>query len=254
VERALAYVIGVILLCDLAVVGVHLLDERTSLVSGVPAVERRGPDEVEVVPGEGQAFVRGTAERVVAEQAQVQALKTPLTITAVERGEGRLEIEQAIVGGRRVTISWDGGTPLPLSGGGELVLGATYVEVGPEGAMYRLDGAPRRFTAGTYTAGAAVGVGEAGIAAPRDSVRFTADDQTVLVSRGGVVVRRDPAPLDLLGPGAVLVEGSLDVQWPDRRQEVTRVTFDGGPYRVTVTPGGGRTSIDAIFQGRLDIA
>ena len=251
-QRVLAFAIGLLIVCNAAVVTVHYLDDHTSLVSGRPTISGTiAPDDVKVVPGEGQAFVTGTVDEVVAEAAQVQPIKTPFTINAVERGVGRVSIEKALVGGRRVTITWDGGTPLPVSGTGELVLGSTRVTVNGDGPVYSLDGAARTFGAGTYSLRTTVGVGTTGIGTPQEGVSFTADTQTVLVTRGAVVVRLDPQKLDLLGPGKLTLKGKLKVQYPTRTDTVGSVTFGGGPYRATVDPAGagGTITVDAILQG-----
>ena len=242
----LAFLVVVVLLSDLAVIGVHFLDEKTTLVSG-----RRSPpvtQEPEIVPSPGQAFVTGEIELLTADKAQAAALQSPFTITG-QPGQSRLDIEKAVVGGQRVTISWDGGTPLPISGDGGLELGAAPVQVDGEGITWSLDGAPRTFVAGTYAVGAPVAVGTGGLASPREGVEFTADDQTVLVSRGGAVIRLDPAKLELKGPGTLEVEGKLRVRYPDRRSETSNVRFGEGPFQVTVEPDGDKLQINALLQG-----
>lgn len=252
-RRGLAFLIGLVLVCDLAVVGVHLLDENTTLVSGdagpVDTRERR------VLPGPGQAFLTGDVERLVADNAHGKTLESPFTITAVERGVGRLSIEKALVNGRRVTISWDGGTPLPISGEGGLDLGPTHVEIDKEGVAWSLDGAGRTFVPGTYDVGAPVAVGAQGIATPQEGVEFTADAETVLVARGGVVVRieiGDGDGVELEGPGKLEVSGNLEVQFPDRRSDTSSIRFGEGPFRLTVDLEGDKLKLDAVLQGQVD--
>jgi hypothetical protein len=251
----LAFVIALVLLCDLAVVVVHALDANTTLVTGGRGqASRTESTEVEVVPGPGQAFVTGTIDKLAVDGAQVPPLPTPLTITAVERGRGKLAIEKALVGGRRVTITWDGGTPLPVSGNGGIDLGTTHVDADGESLVYSLGGAPRTFVPGTYTLGSTVAVGTgAGLAAPRDGVQFTADKDTVLAPTGDVVVRLAAQKVDLVGPGKLQVTGELKVRFPDRRQDASTVTFGAGPYRVSLDPGNGGVTIDAILQGSVDV-
>lgn len=246
----LGFLIVLVLVADLAVVGVHWLDESTSLVTG--RVRQVAPDNPGVVPNEGQAFVTGTVEKVSAD-AQVQPVAAPFTITAVERGAGRASIENALVGGRRVTITWDGGTPLPVSGEGALELGKTHVEVDANGVVLSLDGAPRVFRPGTYSLGATVAVGTTGVATPREGVQFTADDQTVLTSRGNVVIREELQRIDMLGPGQVGMAGRLRVQFRDRTANAVTAYLKEGPYRVTVDPTSGRLTVDAILQGDVDL-
>ena len=242
-----AFLVVVVLLADLAVVGIHLLDENTSLVRRKTPVTTEPP---EVLPAPGQAFVGGELERLVAEKAQAGPIPTPLTITG-ERGVSRLAIETALVGGNRVTISWDGGTPLPISGKGGLELGATHVEITGDGTTWSLDGAGRTFVAGEYSADAPVAVGTGGIATPRDGIEFTAANQTVLVSRGGAVIQLDPGKVEITGPGTLEASGKLRVRYPDRRSEAASVRFGEGPFQATVEPSGGKLRLSAVLQGEV---
>lgn len=255
VPRRLAPIAGflaaLVLVCDLAVVGVHYLNDHTTLVAGKPKTVQTETTEVAVVPAAGQAFVTGTLDRLAADNAQVEPLATPLTITG-ERGVANITIDKALVGGKRVTINWNGGTPMPISGGGALDLGATHVEVSGDGIVYSLDGAARTFAAGTYSIGTSVGVGATGIATPQDRVTFTADAQTVLTSKGNPVIKTDVGKVDLLGPGKLRASGKLKVQYPDRSVSSSLVTFGDGPYRVTVDTEGSAVKLDAILQGPVD--
>ena len=244
---ATAFGVVLVLLCNLAVLGIHLLDANTSLVSD-RRVGPATPAEPTVVPREGQAFVRGRVEQVSLDGAQVQ-LTVPFTITAAERGAGRATIENALVSGQRVTISWDGGTPLPISGEGGLDLGATHVEFDGSGAAYSVHGAARQFMPGTYSLGTAVAVGTGGLATPREGVRFTADSRTVLASQGNVVVKRDPQRVELRGPGKVGMSGDLEVQFANRTAKARSVNLGEGPYEITVEPAGGGLRVDAVLQG-----
>jgi hypothetical protein len=241
----LAFLIGLVLLSDLAVVGVYFLDSTTDLVSGKTTGTAPAP---EIRPGPGQAFVSGEVERLAADKAQGAPLRSPFTITG-EPGVARLSIEKALVGGRRVTISWDGGTPLPISGDGGLELGATHVELDGTGVTWSLDGAARTFMPGTYSVGAPVAVGTGGLAAPREGVEFTADDQTVLASRGNAVVHLDPTRVELKGPGTLEVNGKLRVQYPERHSQTSSVRFGEGPFQVTVEPAGEKLRVNAVLQG-----
>ena len=250
---ALAFAIILVFVCDVAVVGVHLLDDHTSLVS------RRGPGqsddgaaETTLVPRAGQVFVTGTVEKFSADGAQLK-LTSPFTITAVERGVGRATIENALISGRRQTISWDGGTPLPISGGAGLDVGATHVEIDGNGPVYSLDGAARQFMPGTYSLGTAVAVGSGGLATPREGVQFTADAQTVLSSRGNVVVKLQPQKVVLTGPGKLGMNGRLKVQYPDRSRDVRSLNFGDGPFEVTLEPASGGLRVDAVLQGDVQV-
>lgn len=249
VRQGLAFLIGLVLVCDLAVMGVHALDDKTDLVRGP---KRQGPSS-RLTPGPGQAFLDGDVERLVADGAQGPPLASPFTITAVEPGRGRVTIDNALVNGRRVTISWDGGTPLPVSGAGGLDLGPAHLEVDGSGVVWSLDGRGRKFVPGDYGIGAPVAVGAVGLAASQERVDFTADDRTVLASRGDVIVRLDPMKIELEGPGRLEVTGNLQVQFPDRSTRASSVKFGEGPFRVTLGPADEKLRMDAILQGSVEV-
>lgn len=207
-------------------------------------------EETKLVPGQGQAFVTGVVRRFIADDAQTDhPLATPFTISALERGSGNATIENALVDGKRSTISWATGTPLPISGAGGLELGAVHVEVDGVGATWHLDGPARSFVPGSYRANAPVAVGSLGLAAPRDSVGFDADERTVLTTRGGVVVHEAPAPLKLEGPGALKITGQLQVQLPASKRAAGSVNFSTGPFTATLTPVGNGMRLDSVLQG-----
>ena len=202
------------------------------------------------VPGSGQAFVTGAIDRLRAEDAQAPGpLGTPFTLSALERGAGAVAIENAVVGGKRSTISWGSGTPLPITGAGGLDLGPVAVEADAGGVTWRIDGAARTFVPGTYRAGAPVAVGSAGLAAPREAVDFQAGPDTVLESHGGVVVRFDRRPLELQGPGKLSISGRLRVQTANSTKAATTVNFGPGPFTVTLSPTPGGYTIDSVLQG-----
>lgn len=217
-----------------------------------PSAPANGP--ATIVPGTGQAFVTGDVTRLVADDALVtEPLTTPFTLSAVQRGTGSATIDKALVGGKRTTISWGTGTPLPITGAGGLEIGALHVEIDATGVALGVDGT-WSFVPGTYRAGASVAVGTGGIAAPRDSVEFTADQQTVLTARGGVVVRRDLRRVELKGPGKLALSGRLEVQTPDSKRSAGAVTFGPGPFTLTLTPSGGRLTVDSVVQGTFTAA
>jgi hypothetical protein len=214
-----------------------------------------GTDTAAVVPGAGQLFLTGQVERFTADDAQTPApLGTPFTLSATERGVGNATIDNALVGGKRSTISWATGTPLPVTGAGGLDLGAAHVEVDGRGITWGLDGAGRAFVPGAYHAGASVAVGAGGLGAPRDGVDFGADERTVLTSRGGVVCHLGPQRLELQGPGRITVSGRLQVQTPTSRRTVGTLSFGPGPFKVTLSPAGGGLTIDSVLQGTFTAA
>jgi hypothetical protein len=212
-------------------------------------------EETTFVPGPGQLFVTGDVSRLVADDALLkEPFNSPFTLTAVERGAGNATIANALVGGRRSTISWATGTPLPITGSGGLELGPVRIEVDGRGGMaLSLDGAARPFRPGNYRANASVAVGTGGIAAPRDGVDFTADAQTTLTTRG-VVVRRDPTRAELEGPGKLSIAGRLQVQTPEGKRPAATVTFGPGPFRITLQPRGDRVTIESLLQGQFTAA
>jgi hypothetical protein len=202
------------------------------------------------VPGAGQAFVTGTVDRFQAEDAVLpRPLGTPFTLSALQRGAGSATIENALVGGRRSTISWGTGTPLPITGAGGLDLGPVAVEADASGVIWRLDGAARTFVPGAYRAGAPVAVGSARLAAPRETVEIQAGQDTVLSSHGGVVVRLDRRPVDLQGPGKLAVRGRLQVRTANGTKAATTVNFGPGPFTVTLSPTASGYTIDSVLQG-----
>jgi len=222
-----------------------------SVVAGCSGSSGAGNDQGVLVPGPGQEFVTGDVAHFVADDAQWgRPLASPFTLTAVERGTADATIENALVGGTRTTISWPSGTPLPITGTGGLELGPVHVDVDAGGVTWALDGGARTFVPGDYQASASVAVGTGGIATPRDSVSFRADAQTVLTSRGGVVVHVDPQSLELTGPGRISVSGALQVQSPSSTRRASTVTFGPGPFKITITPGGSGPTLNAVLQGR----
>jgi len=157
-----------------------------------------------------------------------------------------------LVDGKRTSIAWGGGTPLPISGeGGAIDLGGTKVDIDAVGISWTVDGAARPLKPGKYRVGAPVAVGLGGLATPRDTVDFTADAQTVISARGGVVVKTPPAPLVLTGPGKVTASGQLQVRDTKSNKPAGAIQFGEGPYKVTLTPASGRFQLDAVLQGPL---
>ena len=252
-QRALAYCVALILSVTAVFVGVTVVAANTTAFDrfkgGTPTTTTTvdlGP-----APAPGQVFVKGTVDRLTAERAQAPAIATPFTLTAVERGVGKVTIENALVDGKRTTIAWDGGTPLPITGtGGSIDLNGSKVDVDATGSVWAVDGA-RPLKPGAYRAGASVAVGEGGLARPRDAVAFTADARTIINGKGGVTLKVAPARLELTGPGKVVGAGQFQVRDRTSRTPATRFQFGEGPYTVVINPVNGRLEIDAILQGPL---
>lgn len=257
-QKVLAYFAALVISVVALAVGIRLTADHTTALdefkggpsrvsaSGATTTVPSGP-----APAPGQAFVQGTVETLTAEGAQGAALVTPFTLTAVERGAGKATIENALVGGKRTSIAWGGGTPLPITGNGGIDLSGSKVTVDQTGATWSVEGAARALKPGTYRAGASVAVGVGGLATPRDSVSFTADARTVISAQGAVVVKVAPAQIELTGPGKVTARGQLQVRDSTSTMPAAGIQFGEGPYTVTVTPGPARLELDAVLQGPL---
>ena len=252
-QRALAYCVALVVSVTAVFVGVTVVAANTTAFDrfkgGTPTTTTTvdlGP-----APAPGQVFVKGTVDRLTAERAQAPAIATPFTLTAVERGVGKVTIENALVDGKRTTIAWDGGTPLPITGtGGSIDLNGSKVDVDATGSVWAVDGA-RPLKPGAYRAGASVAVGEGGLARPRDAVAFTADSRTIINGKGGVTLKVAPARLELTGPGKVVGAGQFQIRDQKTRTPAARFQFGEGPYTVVVNPVEGRLEIDAVLQGPL---
>ncbi len=257
-QRVIAYFVALVVSVAAIAVGIRVAADHSTAfdrfkdgsarVSAATTTTLPGPK-----PAPGQAFVKGTVDKLTAEGAQSAPLAAPFTLAAIERGVGKATIENALVDGKRTSIAWGGGTPLPITGtGGSLDLGSAKVDVdGTGAATWTIDGAPRALKPGTYRAGAPVAVGKTGVATPRDAVAFTADAMTVISSRGGVVVKVAPAPLELNGPGKVTATGQLQVRDETSLKPAAGIQFGEGPYTVKLTPAAGRIEVDAVLQGTL---
>ena len=252
-QRVLAYCVALVVSVTAVFVGVTVVAANTTAFDkfkgGTPTTTTTidlGP-----APGPGQVFLKGTVERLTAEGAQGAALPAPFTLTAVERGVGKVTIENALVDGKRTTIAWGGGTPLPISGdGGTIDLSGSKVDVDATGATWTVDGG-RALKPGVYRVGASVAVGEGGLARPRDAVAFTADARTILSAKGGVVLKVPPARQELKGPGKVTGTGQFQIRDQTTRTPATRFQFGEGPYTLVINPVEGRLDLDAVLQGPL---
>ncbi|HEV7888609.1 MAG TPA: hypothetical protein VGO92_13710 [Acidimicrobiales bacterium] len=219
-----------------------VLDNRPVEVRTVPT------DESRLRPG--QAEVTGAATLAQADSAVGPPLAMPLNIP-----KGQATITGALVGGTRVSIVWDGGRPMALSGtgsgnAGSLDAAGASVEVTAAGVRWLLDGEPRSLAPGRYTVVAPVAVGAAGLAAPRDRVDFTADTQTTVTTRGGASVLLPLGPITLEGPGAVRLEGRLRVRTGTASaRPAGAASFGAAPYRMMLTPGPSGLQLVGLFEG-----
>jgi hypothetical protein len=256
-QRVIAYFTALVLSAVVLAVGIRLTADHTSALDrfkgGADATTTTTVD-LGPAPAPGQVFVKGTVTGLTAQGAQGGAatLAAPFTLIALQRGVGKATIENALVDGRRTSIAWGGGTPLPITGaGGSIDLGGSKVDVDGSGAAtWTVDGA-RALKPGTYRVGASVAVGVGGLATPRDAVSFTADARTILNASNGVVVKVPAARIEITGPGKVTATGNLQVRDQTTRTPAAGFEFGEGPYTVILNPVDGRLELDAVLQGPL---
>ncbi len=257
-QRVIAYFVALVLSVLAVAVGIRVAADRTTAFDRFKGGEAAASATTTTVdlgplPAPGQVFVKGTVDRLTAEGAQgaPAVVAAPFTLTALERGVGKATIENALVDGKRTSIAWGGGTPLPITGtGGGIDLGGSKVEVdGTGAATWTVDGAARALKPGVYRVGASVAVGVGGLATPRDAVNFSADARPIVTSTGGVVIKAAAARVELAGPGKITVTGQLQVRDQTSRTPAAGIRFGPGPYTVTLSPAGGRVELDAVLQG-----
>jgi len=206
-----------------------------------------------------QSMVSGTITRVVGTKVEAPALALPLTLTVVRGGGTKAEFIGGAVAGKNATITWDGGRPLPLSGQGSIDLnGPVDVDLTGKGASYALDGQSRLLTPGTYGFGATVAVipVNGALGAPKDGAKLVvpAGAAASMLTRGDVKVAIAPAPLQLRGPGSLVIEGALEVTTRDGVRPATKLTFGPGAFELNLEPQGDGYRIDrALLQGPMTV-
>lgn len=194
-----------------------------------------------VVPGPGQVAVRGRVAAVHLDGAVLNPRELPAPLTVVsDRGFGNGgELTGVLVDGGPAAIVWDGGRPFVLSSGAGLVVEPGVVDLVPEGFRILLGGGAHTLLPGTYRLDTPVAVGSSGIATPRDGVTFDAVEGSLFEARGdaGVVLGSDAARR-FTGPGAVHLEGELELT--DAAGTRAATTLDAGPaaFELTFTPDG----------------
>jgi len=226
VRRVITYVTALVVAVVAVAIGVRFIADHSHALDRFTRGEEatggpRPTNPAGLAPGTGQSFVTGTIDTLTAEGAQGAPLATPFTLTSLERGQGRVTIQNALVDGKRTSIAWGGGTPLPITGAGSIDLAGSRVDVDRTSTTWRVDGAVRTLAPGKYRAGASVAVGVGGLATPRDAVDFTADAMTMVLATGGVVVKVPPATVELTGPGKVTAAGQLQVRDPQASKAAT---------------------------------
>lgn len=261
---AVAVAVGALVLgADLATAAIQTSapHQSTDLASPVPptamditnAIAPTSTTAARTLPGPGQTRVRGQLTSLTGGDAVSAPLALPLTITVPNRGQGDVTISNVTVGGRSVTIVWNAGEPLPLSGDGALDLGPARVDVDATGITWHLDLAPRLLSPGHYVAAAPVAVGSGGLAQPHDSVAFDAGQGGAFITNGDARVHLPPSALSLTGPGTLRMTGKLTVQTSTGFIHAVRiVTFGPGPFELHLRPVlAGGYDLDALVQGSV---
>ena len=207
-----------------------------------------------------QSMVSGTVSRVVGTKVEAPALAVPLSLKVARGGGTKAEFSGGTVGGKKVTVTWDGGRgALPLTGQGSIDLnGPVDVELTSKGATYDLDGQSRLLTPGTYGFGVTVAVipTNGTLGTPKDGARLEVPEGIAasLLTRDDVRVTQAPAPLQLKGPGQLVLEGALEVTTRDGMRQATRITFGPGAFELNLQPEAGGYRIDrALLQGPMTV-
>jgi hypothetical protein len=181
---------------------------------------------------------------------QPREVPTPLTISS-ERGFGNGgELTTVAVDGEPSTIVWDGGRPFTLSSGGALVLDPVDLALVPAGLQAVLGRGNHALTPGTYRLDTPVAVGQAGIATPRDAVTFEAIDGSLFEARGDASVLFGPdAPRRFVGPGKVILVGTLEITDADGTHVEPNLATDVAAFDLTFTPdGAGGWTVDGVVD------
>jgi hypothetical protein len=251
VKRVLAVLVVGLLGGGVAAAAVRKLAPEDKTVHTQPT----GPPATEtiVVPAAGQTLVSGTVDSFSADDAVANPIPMPVTINAVERGaQSSATVNNALVNGKRKTVYWDAGTPLPISGAGALDLGRAHVAADAKGVTWTLAGDARTFKPGSYRITSPVAIGSGGLGTPSDSgVEFTADDKTYLQATPGVVLHLDAPNLQVDGPGQLHMTGHFTLRTASGTRTATTLTMASGPFRVTLAPGAGGVTVTATLQGAV---
>lgn len=218
-----------------------------------PTTTTAGPT-ITIAAQAATVTVSGTVASVHLVGATGPPLPLPLTITIPDRGQGALTIDGLVIQGHPgAQVAWDGGQPLPIAGTGSLALGAATMDAGPAGITWHLDGTPRFFLPGSYTAESSVAVGTGGLALALDQVGFVvpAGGRGRLESDGNAQVHFAPWAINVAGPGLVQLLGSMSVTSPSGSRTVTNLHAGSGAFSLSLTPVTGGYAIRGTLEGPL---
>jgi len=248
--RVVAFVVALVVVCGAAVVGVVAFTRSRSQAPPTTLVTQ----PPKVVPAAGQVFVTGSVSRVELDDAQGGRLVTPFTLVTAGPATGAATIEDALVAGKRTTIVWNGGSPLPLVGDGGVELDSADLVADDDGFRWLLgDGTVRALQPGRYRASAPVALGSTGLAQPADSVSFDADSTTSIVIQGEVTAKTPAQDQRFTGPGRAQATGALKITTAEGSQDANLIELSDGPYEVSLRESGSGYELDAVLQGPLQV-
>lgn len=203
-----------------------------------------------------QVAVTGTATAITVEGAVISDVVVPTVVTPSAGLSAGARIAGALVDGELATIAWDAGRPLTLAAETPLRLHPAPVNLAAiPGAIVVtfVDDSVHAVVPGDYEIDASVAVTTTGLGQPRDSVTFTATDDTTVVFTGGANGAMAPGPISATGPGRVLLQGTFQVRHPDGTvTEATSVELPTGSFRLAFAPledGTGYVVSDALLEG-----
>ncbi len=203
-----------------------------------------------------QVRVTGTITALHVEGARLEPLALPLTIDAPERGSGNgAEVRGILVDGKPATVVWDAGRPLQLKSGAALVLDPVTIDLAPTGLVLSLGGAVHGFAPGTYRIDTPVALGQSGLARPRDTVTFDADERSTMEVKGSpAILLPRVIALILRGPGRVTLTGDLRAITADGNRAVHAIELPSGPFEIELTPGPAGYTVEALLEGATTLA
>jgi len=203
------------------------------------ARDRTTTTKVDLDDAAGALEVHGevTVVHVTGAVPEPRTIGTPLTIVS-DRGFGNgADVTRISIAGKPSSIVWDGGRPFVLSSGKGLTLGPVTVDLDEDGLHCTLGRDAHRFQPGTYQLDTPVAIGEAGVATGRESVQFTADDQSQLEAHGNAALVLPPEDQHtFLGSGQAHLEGTLVVDGGDGGQRTAILDLSNGDFDLTFSP------------------